>query len=96
MKRDTLRRAAFLEENIDRTETALQAMKNMQGKKDTREFSDLVKGDGYSWLCISQHTDGSGIKADLFRGEGNAELIDVIIRELTRQLAEMQKEFDAL
>jgi hypothetical protein len=90
----TLDRATFLRENIEATLTALNEIENIPSFPG--RFSSLVEGDGFSWLVICKHKDGSGFNANLFRGEGNAQLLKVITTELHRQLDEMNKELESL
>ena len=90
-----LDRALSLKENIKTTSDAISVLESIEQDFSGR-FSDTCKGDGFSWLQICEHRDGSGWHADLFRGEGNNELISVILEKLRDQLSAMAEEFEDL
>ena len=91
---DTLKRANELKEIIDVTKEELENIKKVKVReeKETRFYDDGLYG-----LNISEYRDGNGeTSANLQRYCGNAELLDVIITTLTRQLEEFEDEFAKL
>jgi len=75
------------------TENALENIKNFipQNRNKQREYDDKLYN-----LCISKHEDGSGNNVDLTRYYGNERLIEVIRKELEKQLMEFSDEFSKL
>lgn len=47
-------------------------------------------------FCISEHSDGSGFKANLTRYNGNKELLEVIIKTLRGQLEKFNQQLKDL
>lgn len=83
-----------LQELITKTESQLKGLYGLKEKrnpKDKRHFND-----GQFFLSISEYYDGSGAKAELNRYYGNAELLDVIIETLEKQVAQFKKLFKEL
>ena len=98
MKQEQLKRGTELVCLIKSTSKALENMRMLQD-----QHKPLVAGAGYQGcigfvynLCISEYSDGSGISAELNRYEGNQQVVEAIVRELERQLAIFQQEFDSL
>jgi hypothetical protein len=69
----------------------LLAKQRPLNKREKRYFDD-----GVYWLSISEHKDGSGVKADLCRYQGNWELLNVIKTELERQLKSVVEQIEEL
>jgi hypothetical protein len=78
---------------IEITKAALIELIELQPEKRSKE-ADL--DDCLYNLHISKHRDGSGVRADLCRYYGNQSLLNVIIKELERQLAEFEDMFAEL
>ena len=99
MNDDQLKRANELRELIQVTEDSIQGMRTIQEElndSDKESSSGIIYYEGLYNFNISEHNDGSGNSAELCRYEGNAELLDVIINTLAKQLREFKKKFKAL
>lgn len=93
MNVDQLKDGQRLLEIINTTRKGLEKLKQLKEKrKDTK---DNKFDDGQYKLWIGEYSDGSE-KAELTRYKGNAALLDVIILELEKQLAELEAEFELL
>lgn len=97
MKKETLEKANELEKLIEVTERGLGKLKEMQKKNIENPVKDNkhLKDNMYS-LSISEHSDGSGIKAELNRYLGNERLIAVLVAEVEHQLNDYKKQFNSL
>ena len=93
MKQEQLTRGNELLGLIKITQKALLNLEKVMSEHKTKQ---LKYNDSLYNLCVTQHTDGSGFKADLGRCSGNEKLLEVIIQELKRQIIEFQDEFDKL
>lgn len=78
---------------INITEKAIEELRKFTPKNRDKES---IYDDKSYWLSISEHTDGSGIKASLYRYYGNERLLKVIINELEMQLDEFKDLFSKL
>lgn len=93
MTDEQLRKGNELTELIKVTKVALNNLRALkpEGRKEQGFFDDKLYN-----LCICKHSDGSGIKGNLNRYFGNETLINVIIKELERQLEEFEKWYKEL
>ena len=98
MTRDKLKLAEDLRELIDKTEKAVVALENWILRSDKRLSSnDCAYGvDRNYFLCISEHSDGSGNSAVLTRCLGNTEVIKLIHDKVAEQLEKYKFDFEAL
>ena len=94
MKKEQLEKANELEQLISITGKELKALHLLKKKREVKDKKHY--NDGQYWLAISEHNDGSGHKAKLNRYYGNAELLDVIITTLEKQLKEFEIMFQEL
>ena len=84
MKIEQIERGNELIKLIEVTDKAISSMEDLNGL------------DEHYWLNICQQKDGSGIRAELQRNEGNKDLKNVILNELKKQLNEFKDEFEKL
>lgn len=99
MTKETLKRGKIMYEIIQSTEAGLAQMQKLALNTENiskKRKPDNIYADNLYTLCISEHNDGSGIQAGLVRYLGNKELLDVIIKTLTKQLKDYKAEFDSL
>lgn len=82
-----------LQELITVTENALTELKKIVPQ---RRPSQKIHDDKIFNLTICEHKDGSGIRAILARYSGNEALLQVIIKELERQLNDFKSQFETL
>lgn len=85
MTEEKLQKANELIKIIETTEKGLKELysfKNSIRKNPEDRFYD----DCVYWLNIGEHNDRSGFNADLKRYNGNAELLDVIIKTLEKEI----------
>lgn len=94
MNKKQLKKGRELTSLIEKTRNAISGIKNLY-KKGSRK-DNLFDNHPYYWLNISEHGDGSGIKSDLCRSQGNMELLEIIIDTLENQLRNYEFEFEKL
>ena len=94
MNQEILKDANILSEIIESTRTALAKIKTGEGSINV--YKDNKFDDGRYKLCISEYNDGSGWNCDMSRYKGNAELYNIIVETLERQLKEFEEEFTNL
>jgi hypothetical protein len=90
MNGEILKKGTELSGLILITKKALEEIKKFV-PEDRKE--QAYHDDKLYWLNISEHKDGSGIRADLCRYYGNTRLINVIKNELELQVKELEDEF---
>jgi len=96
MNLEQLKRGNELVKIIKTTEEGIiQIEKLISKQRDFKEKDRCYDDCNYS-LSISEHSDGSGVNAKLYRYQGNAELINVILSTLKTQLLRFQKELESL
>ena len=93
MNVEQLKRGRELKVLIEQTEEALNSLAKFQTK--TRLDGKFYE-DGIYNLSISEHSDGSGKRADLCRYCGNEKLLKVIVEELEIQLKDFYDKFETL
>lgn len=79
---------------INVTEKAIENLKKKiksSNCTDTRFYKDNMY-----WLCLSDHSDGSGNNIDLVRYKGNEVLCNTILNVLEGQLEDFYKELESL
>ena len=98
MKQEQLKRGTELARLIQVTGDGLNEMRQLCNRHTILNCGKDYQGKvGFIYnLCVSEGSDGSGMNATMNRYEGNQELVEVIVKELTRQLAAFMDEFDAL
>jgi len=97
MTEESLKKGQVLSKTIETTKKGIENLEVLLlevDKKPGRRDNELH--DGLYNLCISEHKDGSGKKADLSRYGGNVRLLKVIIKELKTQLQEYEEQFEKL
>lgn len=94
MNKETLEDANTLSEIIESTRTALAKIKIGEGSINVHK--DNKFDDGRYKLCISEYSNGSRWNCDMSRYKGNAELYNIIVETLERQLKEFEEEFTNL
>ena len=94
MKKEQLEKANELELLISITEKELKALHLLRKKREVKDEKHY--NDGQYYLTITEYDDGSGHKGKLNRYYGNAELLDVIITTLEKQLKEFEIMFQEL
>lgn len=82
-----------LKELITVTENALSEINKFIPKDRNKERNH---DDKIFNLAICQYKDGSGICANLARYSGNVALLNVIKKELERQLSDFKSQFEVL
>ena len=94
MNTSTLQKANELTKIIEITEKAITTLKK-RSPSDERESTKLYD-DGLYRLSINEHSDSSGISANLNRYTGNVKLYNVILAELEQQLKDFKDEFNSM
>lgn len=93
MTKEQLEEGQELRNLIIITENALNSLSKIIPKeRDSKKIHD----DKVYHLYICEYGDGSGIYADLARYSGNVALLEVIKKELERQLNDFKSQFEAL
>lgn len=68
------------------------ALNNLSELKPEKRDKERVHDDKLYNLYICEHRDGSGIRGNLARYDGNAALMEVVVKELERQLADYEEQ----
>ena len=93
MTSEQLKEGQELKNLIEITENALNSLKEI---KPEERSTQKIHDDKVFNLYICEYNDGSGIYADLARYSGNAALLEVIKKELERQLNDFKSQFETL
>ena len=88
MKPENLNKAVELKELIDITKEAKAQIKNLKQKPASTDKKEIKSG-AYN-LNVCKHSDGSGVLVRLSRYWGNDRIINVIEKEIDKQLEELQ------
>ena len=99
MNETQLKRANELQVLIKQTKMSVTHLKDLltvAKNKNAKIKQGVPPCDNIYDFCISEYTDGSGMRADLSRYEGNDELLEVIIQTLNKQIQSFDAEFSKL
>lgn len=96
MNLEQLKRGNELVEIIKATEKGISQIEVLISKQRDWKEKDRYYDDGSYSLSISEHSDGSGINAKLYRYQGNTELTEIILKTLEKQLEGFNKELESL
>lgn len=87
MTKDDLKRGTELTKLIETTQKGLDNLKELKKKaKDRNRKDGNIYEDQIYTFHIGEHSDRSGLNADLSRYFGNEELLDTIIDKMESQI----------
>jgi hypothetical protein len=72
------------------------ALNNLSELKPEERDKERIHDDKLYNLYICEHRDGSGKRGNLARYDGNAALMEIVVNELTRQLADYEEKLAIL
>jgi len=96
MTEDQLKRGQELTTLISTTKEGINGLKELLKKHETVDNNRKFYADKVYNLSISEHSDGSGRKANLSRYLGNEEILTIIITQLEIQLQDYMDKFKNL
>lgn len=84
------------QELLELIKVTKNALNNLSELKPEERDKERIRDDKLYNLYICEHRDGSGKRGNLARYDGNAALMEVVVNELKRQLADYEKKLAIL
>lgn len=84
------------QELLELIKVTKNALNNLSELKPEERDKERIRDDKLYNLYICEHRDGSGKRGNLARYDGNAALMEVVVNELKRQLADYEEKLAIL